>query len=51
MSEHGYEKFSTWFDDKVWHPLGRPVGTTTYPGMMLTSATLHRALNSLGYPS
>jgi hypothetical protein len=45
MSEHGYEKFSTWFDTKVWHPIGRPVGTTTYPGMMLTSASLHRALN------
>ena len=45
MSEHGYQKFTTWFDTEVWYPLGRPVGTTTYPGMMLTSAWIHRALN------
>ena len=34
---NGYKKFFTWFDYLVWYPLGRPVGTTIYPGMQFTS--------------
>lgn len=34
---NGAKKFFTWFDHKVWYPLGRPVGTTIYPGMQFTS--------------
>jgi dolichyl-diphosphooligosaccharide---protein glycosyltransferase len=30
---NGYRRFFTWFDTTVWYPLGRPVGTTIYPGM------------------
>lgn len=37
LYEHGWKKFSQWFDYKVWYPLGRPVGTTIYPGMQVTS--------------
>jgi dolichyl-diphosphooligosaccharide---protein glycosyltransferase len=37
LYEHGWYKFSTWFDYLVWYPLGRPVGTTIYPGMQVTS--------------
>jgi len=37
MWEHGWDKFRTWFDYKVWYPLGRPVGTTTYPGIQMTA--------------
>ena len=40
--------FSTWFDDKVWWPLGRPVGTTTYPGMMVTASGIFDALQEWG---
>jgi len=32
-----------------WYPLGRPVGTTVYPGMMVTAAKLHTFLNWAGY--
>jgi dolichyl-diphosphooligosaccharide--protein glycosyltransferase len=35
--EHGSEKFFNWFDYQSWYPLGRPVGTTIYPGMQFTS--------------
>ena len=32
----------------MWYPLGRPVGTTIYPGMQITAVALHRTLNYLG---
>jgi dolichyl-diphosphooligosaccharide--protein glycosyltransferase len=35
--EHGATDFFKWFDYMVWYPLGRPVGTTIYPGMQFTS--------------
>ena len=28
LVDNGWEKFSTWYDEGVWYPLGRPVGTT-----------------------
>ena len=31
-----------------WYPLGRPVGTTIYPGMQITSVALWKALNHFG---
>ena len=37
LYEHGAKKFFTWFDYMVWYPLGRPVGTTIYPGMQFTA--------------
>jgi dolichyl-diphosphooligosaccharide--protein glycosyltransferase len=37
---HGWRKFTTWFDTKVWYPLGRPVGSTIYPGMQVTSVLI-----------
>eukprot|EP00536_Pseudo-nitzschia_multiseries_P007648 jgi/Psemu1/324848/estExt_fgenesh1_pg.C_1820001 len=35
--QHGTSKFFKWFDYMSWYPLGRPVGTTIYPGMQFTS--------------
>jgi dolichyl-diphosphooligosaccharide---protein glycosyltransferase len=37
---NGWRRFSTWFDYAVWYPLGRPVGTTIYPGMQVTAVLL-----------
>jgi len=37
---NGWAKFVKWFDYKVWYPLGRPVGTTIYPGMQVTAVFL-----------
>ena len=48
LAENGWTKFFTWFDYKVWYPLGRPVGTTIYPGMQISSVWIWRAINSMG---
>ena len=37
LYENGWKAFSQWFDYMSWYPLGRPVGTTIYPGMQVTS--------------
>lgn len=37
---NGWKRFSTWFDYESWYPLGRPVGTTIYPGMQVTSVLI-----------
>jgi dolichyl-diphosphooligosaccharide--protein glycosyltransferase len=41
-------RFFKWFDYMSWYPLGRPVGTTIYPGMQMTSVALYHALDALG---
>jgi dolichyl-diphosphooligosaccharide--protein glycosyltransferase len=41
----GIQQFNKWFDNKVWSPLGRPVGTTIYPGMQFTSAAIYKVAN------
>ena len=40
--QHGWKKFSQWFDYMSWYPLGRPVGTTIYPGMQATSCLIKK---------
>jgi dolichyl-diphosphooligosaccharide--protein glycosyltransferase len=51
LHEHGPEKFYKWYDYMSWYPLGRPVGTTIYPGLQLTSVFLHdNVLPAIGYP-
>lgn len=42
---HGAKKFFTWFDHTAWYPIGRPVGTTIYPGMQFTSVAIWHLLN------
>eukprot|EP00798_Chlamydomonas_sp_ICE-L_P023012 gene23012-30203_t len=42
-------KFFTWFDHMSWYPLGRPVGTTIYPGMQFTSVTILHIFKFIGY--
>jgi len=37
---NGAKRFFRWFDHMSWYPLGRPVGTTIYPGMQFTSVFL-----------
>lgn len=39
-----------WFDDESWYPLGRSVGGTVYPGLMMTSGFIYYILHSLGMP-
>ncbi|KAL3942167.1 MAG: hypothetical protein SGBAC_003592 [Bacillariaceae sp.] len=44
LYDHGAKKFFQWFDTMVWYPLGRPVGTTIYPGMQFTAVFIKRYL-------
>jgi len=48
LEREGWTKFFTWFDYMSWYPLGRPVGTTIYPGMQITAVAIYRALNMFG---
>lgn len=47
LEKEGWTKFFTWFDYMSWYPLGRPVGTTIYPGMQITSVLIYRALSMI----
>jgi dolichyl-diphosphooligosaccharide--protein glycosyltransferase len=38
----GWTDFFRWYDYKSWYPLGRPVGTTIYPGMQISSVMIWR---------
>ncbi|CCW71932.1 unnamed protein product [Phytomonas sp. Hart1] len=48
LSTHGWSSFFQWFDYMSWYPLGRPVGSTIYPGMQITAVAIHRVLNAVG---
>ena len=37
------------YDERSWYPLGRPVGTTIYPGLQILSAAVHFLLNKFGW--
>jgi dolichyl-diphosphooligosaccharide---protein glycosyltransferase len=50
LSAHGWGAFLRWTDPHVWVPLGRDVGGSTYPGLMLAAVGAHRALAALGFP-
>ncbi|KAK4884709.1 hypothetical protein RN001_000980 [Aquatica leii] len=47
MVENGFYKFLNWFDERAWYPLGRIVGGTVYPGLMITSGSIHYILHLL----
>ena len=49
LADNGWQKFFTWFDYEAWYPLGRPVGTTIYPGMQIASVAIWKALNWAGW--
>ena len=46
----GLETFYNWFDTLVWYPLGRWVGHTVYPGLMLTSGAIYHTLHFFNFP-
>merc|ERR1719474_1534586 len=51
MVKHGFYDFLNWFDERAWYPLGRIVGGTVYPGLMITSGSIHYVLASLNIPT
>ncbi|CAD5214730.1 unnamed protein product [Bursaphelenchus okinawaensis] len=50
MVENGFYKFLNWFDERAWYPLGRIVGGTVFPGLMVTSGFIHNILDNLNFP-
>ncbi|XP_067131343.1 dolichyl-diphosphooligosaccharide--protein glycosyltransferase subunit STT3B-like [Centruroides vittatus] len=50
MVKRGFYNFLNWFDERAWYPLGRIVGGTVYPGLMITSGSIHYILNLLNTP-
>ncbi|XP_052252612.1 dolichyl-diphosphooligosaccharide--protein glycosyltransferase subunit STT3B-like [Dreissena polymorpha] len=50
MVNHGFYNFLNWFDERAWYPLGRIVGGTVYPGLMVTSGSIHWFLHLLNIP-
>ncbi|KCV68953.1 dolichyl-diphosphooligosaccharide-protein glycosyltransferase [Fonticula alba] len=44
------DDFLNWFDHLAWYPLGRAVGGTVYPGLMLVSASIYRVLQAVNIP-
>ncbi|XP_055373757.1 dolichyl-diphosphooligosaccharide--protein glycosyltransferase subunit STT3B [Condylostylus longicornis] len=50
MVQHGFYKFLNWFDERAWYPLGRIVGGTVYPGLMITSGGIHWLLHLINIP-
>ena len=48
LAANGADRFFKWFDHTVWYPLGRPVGTTIYPGMQFVAVAIWRALHLVG---
>ena len=50
LVKKGFHDFLDWFDEFSWYPLGRVVGGTIYPGLMVTSASIYSVLNKLSIP-
>ncbi|TPX38205.1 hypothetical protein SmJEL517_g00361 [Synchytrium microbalum] len=41
---------SIMFDERSWYPLGRVVGGTVYPGIMVTAGIMHKFLHYINFP-
>jgi dolichyl-diphosphooligosaccharide--protein glycosyltransferase len=47
LAEHGLSKFFKWYDYESWYPLGRPIGTTIYPGMQMTGVFIWEVMKKI----
>ena len=50
MTDNGFYNFLNWFDKTAWYPLGRIVGGTVYPGLMVTAGGMHFIMHALNLP-
>lgn len=44
LAENGWYKFFRWYDYMSWYPIGRPIGTTIYPGMQFAALWIWEAM-------
>lgn len=49
MTEKGFYSFHNWFDDMAWYPLGRIIGGTIYPGLMMTATLFFRIFHLVNF--
>ena len=50
LTEKGLYDFWNWYDSESWHPLGRVIGGTIFPGIMVTSSMIKWAMDYLAFP-
>jgi dolichyl-diphosphooligosaccharide--protein glycosyltransferase len=50
LVKSGFYDFVNWFDELSWYPLGRVVGGTVYPGIIVTAGAIHWIVNALNFP-
>lgn len=50
LDANGVYSFWNWFDSESWHPLGRVVGGTVYPGIMFTSCFIKWVMEFFAFP-
>lgn len=50
LVNEGFYEFWNWFDHTAWYPLGRAVGGTIYPGLMVTSGLIWSFLHYINMP-
>ena len=44
LAEQGLKETMGWFDEDTWYPLGRSIGGTIYPGLMVVANAVHQIL-------
>ncbi|KAI9087938.1 hypothetical protein K1719_030268 [Acacia pycnantha] len=49
LTEKGFYEFWNWFDSESWYPLGRIIGGTLYPGLMVTAALIYWLMRFLRF--
>eukprot|EP01096_Ripella_sp_DP13-Kostka_P006129 TRINITY_DN2172_c0_g1_i1.p1 TRINITY_DN2172_c0_g1~~TRINITY_DN2172_c0_g1_i1.p1 ORF type:complete len:739 (+),score=375.75 TRINITY_DN2172_c0_g1_i1:77-2218(+) len=49
LVNEGFYNFINWFDSGAWYPLGRIVGGTVYPGIMVTAAAVYWVLHFFNF--
>jgi dolichyl-diphosphooligosaccharide--protein glycosyltransferase len=50
LTQEGLYQFWNWFDSESWYPLGRVIGGTIFPGIMVTSASIKWFADFLSFP-
>ena len=50
LADKGVYEFWNWYDSESWHPLGRVIGGTIYPGIMFTSALIKWTMDAIALP-
>ena len=50
LTREGVYRMWDWFDDRTWYPLGRIIGGTVYPGLIVTAGLMYKILHALNIP-